>query len=61
MVDINARERKKNTNKIARGQIGRAGSLLQIAPYRGETPVLRLVTLPVCLKSWSERSDPCNN
>jgi hypothetical protein len=56
MVDINARFQKKNTNKIAREQIRRAGSLLQ-----GETPVLRLVALPVCLKSWSERSDPCNN
>jgi hypothetical protein len=46
---INARLKKKTTNKIARGQIGLACSLLQIAPYCGETPVLRLIALPVCL------------
>jgi hypothetical protein len=40
---------KKPINKIARGQIWRASSLLQIAPYWSETPVLRFVALPVCL------------
>jgi hypothetical protein len=40
---------KKPINKVARGQIWRASSLLQIAPYWSETPVLRLVALPVCL------------
>jgi hypothetical protein len=55
MVDMNARFKKKTQTKLQGDKFYYKLPLIEV------TPVLRLVALPVCLKSWSGRSDPCNN
>jgi hypothetical protein len=59
MVDINARLKKTQTK--LQGDKSGERALYYKLPLIEVTPVLRLVALPVCLKLWSERSDPCNN
>jgi hypothetical protein len=61
MVDINVRFQKKKHKQNCKGTNPASGLSTTNCALIEVTPVLRLVPLPVCLKSWSGRSDPCNN